>query len=404
MDIVIASYSDRSGGAAKASFRLASALHSQCATNNIHLMTNEFSGDEAFVYGETNNYTKLLNLFRIKISESLLRLQKTPNTVLHSLNVLPSNTFNRIHNLSPDIVNLHWINREFISIKQISKIQSPMVMTLHDMWAFCGAEHYINPEDKRYINGYFNRFHETGININSFVWKKKLKYWKDFQIVTPSRWLSECARNSYLFNDFNIATIPNAINTGIFKPLEKNYCRSLFNLNHNVKMIGFGAIGGARDERKGFDLLIAALKKTNPNVECIVFGQSKEINIDIKCKFISVGHISDDYSLAALYNCLDVMIVPSRLEAFGQTASEAIACGIPVVSFDTSGLKDIVDHHVNGYRAELENSDDLAAGVDFCLGNNFDSSQLHLKAVNNWSYEVIARKYNNLYTKIINNN
>ena len=61
-----------------------------------------------------------------------------------------------------------------------------------------------------------------------------------------------------------------------------------------------------------------------------------------------LGKIDDENKLALLYSSADVMIVPSTEEVFGQTASESLACGTPVICFDTTGLKDLVDHQVNG--------------------------------------------------------
>ena len=64
------------------------------------------------------------------------------------------------------------------------------------------------------------------------------------------------------------------------------------------------------------------------------------------------GHLHDDLSLRALCSAADVMVVPSRQEAFGQTASEAHACGTPVVAFNTGGLPDIGDDRVTGALAD----------------------------------------------------
>ncbi|WP_369492374.1 hypothetical protein [Photobacterium angustum] len=140
-------------------------------------------------------------------------------------------------------------------------------MTLHDMWAFCGGEHYCSDDvNSRFRLGYSanNKVDLlSGIDLNRFIWNEKMKYWKakNFTIVTPSQWLSQCAKESMLFKGCNIVTIPNALDIDVFKPIDKKIARELLNLPLEGKLVGFGALGGSKDLRKGFDLLEEALKK-----------------------------------------------------------------------------------------------------------------------------------------------
>ena len=99
------------------------------------------------------------------------------------------------------------------------------------------------------------------------------------------------------------------------------------------------------------------------------------------------------------------MIVPSLQESFGQTASEALACGTPVVAFGATGLKDIVDHQHNGYLAQPYCPDDLAQGISWILGNSDRHQQLiynaRQKALISYSLEIQAQRYVSLYEKIL---
>lgn len=112
----------------------------------------------------------------------------------------------------------------------------------------------------------------------------------------------------------------------------------------------------------------------------------------------------DDVSLRALYNAADVMIVPSRLEAFGQTALEAQTCGIPVVAFNIGGLKDIILHFKTGYLAEAFDAQDLARGITWTLEqckNNIISRQSRNEAVKRFNYQTIAEGYKKIYEKLL---
>ena len=98
------------------------------------------------------------------------------------------------------------------------------------------------------------------------------------------------------------------------------------------------------------------------------------------------------------------MVVPSKQEAFGQTASEAMSCGTPVVAFNTTGLKDIIDHKVNGYKAVPFEPTDLARGIKWVLDNNHNN-QLSLKArkkiENNFSEKVVVKKILDVYKSLL---
>jgi glycosyltransferase involved in cell wall biosynthesis len=115
--------------------------------------------------------------------------------------------------------------------------------------------------------------------------------------------------------------------------------------------------------------------------------------------------------LCALYSAVDVMVVPSRQEAFGQTASEAQACGTPVVAFDIGGLPDIIEHHHTGYLAKAFDTEDLANGILLALENSvLATSNLERQSTRNaarqravamFSNTVVASQYKRLYDSIL---
>jgi glycosyltransferase involved in cell wall biosynthesis len=140
-------------------------------------------------------------------------------------------------------------------------------------------------------------------------------------------------------------------------------------------------------------------------IELLVFGSSQPENpIDVGFKTHYLGRLEDE-SLAKVYAAADVMVVPSRYEAFGQTASEALACGTPVVAFDVTGLKDIVDRQQNGYLAKPYETEDFARGIAWVLEDPDRHQKLcrsaRLKAEEKFTLEVQARAYKNLYEEIL---
>ncbi|MDP8933007.1 MAG: glycosyltransferase, partial [Cyanobacteriota bacterium] len=125
--------------------------------------------------------------------------------------------------------------------------------------------------------------------------------------------------------------------------------------------------------------------------------------IDVGFKTHYLGRLEDE-TLAKVYAAADVMVVPSRYEAFGQTASEALACGTPVVAFNVTGLKDIVDRQQNGYLAEPYDSEDLARGIAWVLEDPERHQKLcrsaRLKVEEKFTLEVQAREYKKLYEQV----
>ncbi len=306
MKINIVSYSDASGGAGRAAYR----LHRSLIKNNVtsQLLVSRKLSDDFSVIDSKSKWIRIVMIVKKQLSSLIQKAQKTRNPILHSANLFGTDLFQNIQQSSSDVVNLHWINGEALSIKQISQINKPIIMTLHDMWAFCGAEHYCSDTfSSRFRVGYKSNNKEdiiSGLDINALTWKRKKKHWaKPFTIVTPSTWLSQCASESALFSGWDVQTIPNALDTQIFKPINKEFSRLLLNLPKDKKLIGFGAMGGGNDPRKGFDLLKQALIDLSINIqdeyECVVFGQSTPKNkpeLGLPIKFI--GHLNDDITLA----------------------------------------------------------------------------------------------------------
>ena len=139
------SSNDIDGGAQIASYRIHQALK-KININSKMWVRNKYSNDHDVICNK-NLFSKNLYNFKVKLSSALKRLQKSQLDSFHSNNILPSNLYNYFNKLNFDLINFHWIGQETISIKDISKIKSPKIMTLHDMWAFCGAEHYVDEKN-----------------------------------------------------------------------------------------------------------------------------------------------------------------------------------------------------------------------------------------------------------------
>ncbi|ENJ3970233.1 glycosyltransferase [Salmonella enterica] len=413
MKPLIIAQNDIVGGAARATYRLHRALRLAGVDSEMRVR-NKYS-DDPYITGANSKKEKLINAIRPRLGQLIDKLQKTDNYNFHSGNWVPSSWSKEINSSDAAVVNLHWVSGETMSLKDIGKIKKPVIWTLHDMWPFCGSEHYA-PDEKnsRWAVGYTAQNRpktESGIDTDKIAFLRKGMSWNTpMHIVSPSSWLADCAKRSELFRHSNITIIPNALDTSIYKPIDKNFSRSLLGLPSDKTIILFGAIGGTKDKRKGYDLLIESLKSlsnniSNDDVVCAVFGQSEpKEKSDIPFNVKWLGHVNDDVTLSLIYNSADVMVVPSRQEAFGQTASESLSCGTPVVAFCCTGLTDVVGHMKDGYLAKPFDTQDMAAGIKLIIEdeklNREMSAKGREKAVSLWDFSVVAGQYKELYRKV----
>jgi len=410
MKISTISISDANGGAARAAYRIHHALRSKGIDST--MLVNYAVNDDWTVKGPLSKREKLFTKIKPRLVPPLVKTLKTKNLVIHSPSILPSSLVKTLNQNDSDLIHLHWVQNEMLSIADIGLIRKPVVWTLHDMWGFCGAEHYT--EDFRWRDGYLTNNrpdYESGFDLNRWTALRKLKHWKQpINIVSPSNWLADCAKNSILMKDWSVTVIPNAIDTNIWQPVNKAIARKLLQLPVNVPLILFGAMGGSKDPRKGFDLLKSALNHLRgqfTGIEIVVFGQSppkSPENIGFPVHY--TGHMFDEVSLRLLYSASDVLIIPSRQDNLPNTGIEAHACGTPVIAFDTCGLSDIVTHRQTGYLAKAFDTEDLAVGIQWVIEDaerhSMLSSMSRKKAVSQWSCEIVAPQYNSLYQSVLN--
>ena len=285
-----------------------------------------------------------------------------------------------------DVVNIHWFGAETLSINDLAKIKSKVILTLHDMWAFCGSEHYV---DKLPIEYFF--FGEKNLinKIDYIVWQRKFLLWKKkFPIIVPSNWLYNKLKQSRLMHNWPAKVIPYPVDQKIF--CKKNY----ENNTKGILKILFVTAGKLFDERKGFDLLIESLKKLKIPFKLYVVGKvnklaKKSYNFNVKY----LGYVRTKNNLSKIYNKMSILALPSRIDNLPNVGLEAHSCGLPIVSFNVGGIPDIITHKITGYLAKPNDTDDFTKGIEFVKKNYKNLSLNALKKSKKWSYNSISKKY-----------
>jgi glycosyltransferase involved in cell wall biosynthesis len=408
MKVLHLSTSDVDNGGARAAYRLHQGLQRLDCTSQM-LVRAKFSHDNTVV-AEKSLLTKL------GPPSSSLPLKLYPRNVgMFSPQWLPDVLASKVKTIAPDLVNLHWICNGFVQIETLPKLNKPLVWTLHDLWPFTGGCMYTQEclkfEDAcgdcpQLQSG-------KSQDLSRWLWQRKRKAWAnlDLTIVATSAWMADCARASSLFKQQRIETIPLGLDTDKYQPIDKQVARQLLNLPQDKQLVMFGAANPTSDPRKGFDLLQSALQQLyrsswQDRLELVVLGSNRpQEPLDLGFPIHYLGFMHDDLSLALCYAAADVTVVPSIQEAFGQMASESLACGTPVVAFAATGVQDIVDRDLNGYLARPFAVEDLAKGIVWVLEDpqRYQKLQFHAreKAVREFAMEVQAQRYLSLYAEIL---
>lgn len=344
---------------------------------------------------------------------ALWRLQRSPTETWRSPARFGSLSASEINASSADIVNLHWVTDGFMSIEEIGKIKKPILMSMYDMWAFCGSEHYgVDSANARWRAGYkrSNRpIDETGWDLDRNAWERKRQHWAPFHLVPASTWLARSTRQSALTAQWPQTQIPHPVNPDVFKPIDKTAARKRLGIDTKSPTVAFVASAGVNDRRKGFDLLVEAMRPMRrefPNVQVLLVGPTPhESQLPKDLKVVAVGVTHSDEELAATYTAADVLAVPSREDNLPLTAMEALMCGCPVVGFNVGGLPDIVSHNDSGYLAAPYFTEDLAMGIAAAivtsLSTNEWSDHAQAKARTEWSSSTVAARYIELYREIL---
>ncbi|WCJ59703.1 glycosyltransferase [Fontisphaera persica] len=133
------------------------------------------------------------------------------------------------------------------------------------------------------------------------------------------------------------------VDTTIFKPLDKELCRQMLQLPKEKVILCFGAASTSY-KNKGLDFLTECINHSSlrEKVFCLVFGSGGERLHELKCGWRFVGYNDSEHLMAAVYSASDIFVMPSRMETFGLTALEAMACGVPVIASKVGGLVDII--------------------------------------------------------------
>ncbi|OGU15536.1 MAG: hypothetical protein A2076_12775 [Geobacteraceae bacterium GWC2_53_11] len=412
MKVLHLSTSDMTGGAARAAFR----LHRGLVESGIHsrMLVQNKSGTDTLVAGSDTRWGRYLAMLKYTVDSLPAIISRRGRGATFSPALFPDRIARHVAGIAPDINHLHWIAGGFMKVETLPHLHGPLVWTLHDMWPFTGGCHY-SSECSRYTDscGCCPALGSSAEDdLSRRIWQRKARAWRalPLTLITPSRWMAECAAMSSLFSEADIRVIPNGINTTLFHPGDRSMARKILGLPLDRRLILFGAMSPTSDPRKGLQHLLPALKDLANNgwgerAELLVYGGSlSEKTPDFGIKARPMGQVSDE--TLVLLNCAaDVLVAPSTQDNLPNTVMEAMACGTPAVAFKIGGMPDMIDHGESGWLAHPFDHKDLARGIIHVIENAGHrekmGKQARKKIVREYAENIVARRHINLYEELL---
>ena len=311
-----------------------------------------------------------------------------------------------LERIQPDIVHLHNIHGHDCDLDMLFSWfrlnKTKLIWTFHDCWgftAYCphftmakcgkwktGCEHCV--QHRRY-SWLFDRSREL------FERKKELFSGLDLTIVTPSQWLADLVKQSFL-KEYPVHVIHNGIDLDVFKPAS-----SSFQVKHGLenKKILLGVSFGW-DERKGLDVFLELSKRLPEDYQIILVGTDANVDKLLPENIISIHRTQNQQELAEIYSAADLFVNPTREENYPTVNMEALACGTPVLTFRTGGSPEMVDDSC-GSVVEYGDVDALEKEiVRICVDEPY-SEENCLEKARDFKQNERFKEYLKLYERII---
>ncbi len=383
--IILADKSKTEGGANIPAIRTANVLKKKFSINIIH---------------PKKNFTFFLKNI---ISKIIIKIFIGKTAFLNSLNIFDNIDTSKLNN---EILNLHWIGKETISLDTLIKKKNNIIWTVHDMWPITSTEHFVyNPKIQSYSD---EDLKKNFLKKIIFSKKKNLFSSKKVILITCCKWLEKLAKRSESTRKLYIKTIYNPIEIKIWKRKNQKLSKEKLKLDLKKKYILFGAHGGLSNPRKGGDLLIKSIEKIKDfliknNYEIIVLGGKKNYIKKYNGINFNFRKLEASKEKQVLYHsAVNLTLSCARADALPQFLVETILCKNPVVSFNIGGIKEIITHKKNGYLVDHFDINNFSAGIKFVIKNKKNLSlQKNINFIKKeFCAESVLKKYNEVIKKL----
>lgn len=282
-----------------------------------------------------------------------------------------------IDKFSPDIVHIHNLHGWYINLPlffgYIKEHKLPIVWTLHDCWAVTGhCPHFEMIKCDKWTSGCCkcplkNSYPKSVFDSSKRMYGYKQNWFSGIEnmfIVTPSVWLSDIVKRSYL-HQYPIQVINNGIDLNVFKPSESNI-KNRLRIPDNVKIV----LGVSLDwnNKKGLDVFVELSRRLDETYKIVLVGIDGDLAGKLPESILTIHRTDSQKELAEIYSSAEVFVNPTHEDTFPTVNIEALACGTPVVTFDTGGSPEIIDKS-SGCVVQPDNIDELEEKIKLICRN-----------------------------------
>ncbi|MDY4111100.1 MAG: glycosyltransferase [Eubacterium sp.] len=312
-----------------------------------------------------------------------------------------------IKSYEPDIIHIHTIHGYYVNIEILfnflKEYKKPVIWTLHDCWSFTGhCAHFdligCTKWKTQCYNCPIHREYPKSFTDNSrHIYKLKKQLFtgvENLTIVTPSQWLADLVKQSFL-KDHTIRIINNGINLDVFKPIE-NDIKIKYQCENKYLILGV-AFGWGK--KKGLDIFIELSKRLDENkYKIMLVGTDEHIEKDLPDNIISIHRTKNQNELAKIYSAADLFVNPTREDTYPTVNMESLACGTPVLTFNTGGSPEIIDETC-GMVVEKDDIDSMYNEIINICENNVFAKEMCLRKSRMFDKNEKYRNYIELYKK-----
>jgi len=315
-----------------------------------------------------------------------------------------------VRRFNPDIIHLHNIHGYYLNIEvlfsYLRSVNKPVVWSLHDCWPFTGHCSYFDfvrcdkwkmqcyacPNKHGYPSSWL-----LDRSKNNYIRKKELfTGLRSLTFVSPSNWLARNIKESFL-RDYSVQVVYHGVDIKVFKP-SSSLIKKQYGLSKKRVVLG---IANVWSRNKGLDDFIR-LRNRLPTEEVIVLvGLNKKQLKNLPAGVVGITRTENAEVLADFYSAADVFVNPTYADNFPLTNIEALACGTPVITYNTGGSSEAVDEET-GIISEKGDIDGLCESIQSILGKGkkYYSDSCRKRASELYNAEDRYGEYLELYSKM----
>lgn len=320
----------------------------------------------------------------------------------------------KINEFKPDIIHLHNLHDSYINLPMlfsyIKEHKVPVVWTLHDCWSFTGqCPHFTMVKCSKWKTGcnscpQYKEYPSSLYDNTKKMWKLKKKWFtgiENMAIVTPSQWLANLVKESYL-KEYPVKVINNGIDLLVFKPTPYDGLNNILNCTKTDNRYVILGVAFDWGRRKGLDVFIKLSQSLPTDLYRIVLiGTNDYIDSQLPKDIVSIHRTQDQHQLAEIYTMSDVFVIPTREENYPTVNLEALSCGTPVITFNTGGSSEMLDEET-GIIVDVDDVEAIKRAIeDVCEKKKCSNRDYIVKYSKKFDMRNKFTEYIKLYSDII---